>query len=191
MKPRPNPRLSAELNDLRAFFAYNAFVRRKYMALISKLPKKVVSKDKGASFPSIIDIFVHVLDVYNCWIRAYETGQACERWQHRHETGKDYYQKLIGLSLREMKFMESDVDRQIETMMRKIKPLQLEESLQFTLGSGNKRQVIRRTLSDVLWHLIEEELQHRGELNALLWQENIEPPVTSWFSWKRSKIRQR
>ena len=36
----------------------------------------------------------------------------------------------------------------------------------------------------MLWHLVEEELQHRGEVNALLWQINVDPPVTNWFDWK-------
>ncbi len=32
--------------------------------------------------------------------------------------------------------------------------------------------------------MIEEELQHRGELNALLWQINVNPPVTGWNPWE-------
>lgn len=31
-----------------------------------------------------------------------------------------------------------------------------------------------------LYHLIEHELQHRGELNALLWQINVDPPIMDW-----------
>ncbi len=36
---------------------------------------------------------------------------------------------------------------------------------------------------DVLWHLVEEELQHRGELNALLWQIDVDAPVYDWIDW--------
>jgi uncharacterized damage-inducible protein DinB len=36
---------------------------------------------------------------------------------------------------------------------------------------------------DALWHLVEEDLQHRGELNALLWQVNVDAPVVSWIKW--------
>jgi len=38
----------------------------------------------------------------------------------------------------------------------------------------------------VLWHLVEEELQHRGELNALLWQIDVEAPVMSWIDWSHA-----
>jgi uncharacterized damage-inducible protein DinB len=43
--------------------------------------------------------------------------------------------------------------------------------------------VITWSLKGMLWHLAEEELQHRGEANALLWQEDVKPPVTSWWWW--------
>jgi uncharacterized damage-inducible protein DinB len=40
-------------------------------------------------------------------------------------------------------------------------------------------------VKNMLWHLVEEELQHRGELNALLWQMDVDPPITGWGSWKK------
>jgi len=36
------------------------------------------------------------------------------------------------------------------------------------------------TVEDVLIHLFEEEVHHRGELIALFWQMNIEPPLMGW-----------
>ena len=36
------------------------------------------------------------------------------------------------------------------------------------------------TAEDVLIHVFEEEVHHRGELIALLWQLGIEPPMMSW-----------
>ncbi len=41
----------------------------------------------------------------------------------------------------------------------------------------------RIPVREVLWHLVEEELQHRGELIALLWQIDVDAPVYSWFRW--------
>ncbi len=39
------------------------------------------------------------------------------------------------------------------------------------------------SVRDVLWHLVEEELQHRGELNALLWQIDVDAPILDWIGW--------
>ena len=41
----------------------------------------------------------------------------------------------------------------------------------------------------MLWHLVEEELQHRGELNALLWQIDVEAPVSRWIDWTHAQGR--
>ena len=38
---------------------------------------------------------------------------------------------------------------------------------------------IRVTAQDILIHMFEEEVDHRGELNALLWQMGIEPPANA------------
>ena len=43
---------------------------------------------------------------------------------------------------------------------------------------------IRRTsrVKDVLIHVITEELHHRGEMIAILWQMGIQPPDMGWLS---------
>jgi uncharacterized damage-inducible protein DinB len=45
----------------------------------------------------------------------------------------------------------------------------------------------RITLRVMLWHMVEEELQHRGEMNALLWRHGIEPPVIGIQEWPARK----
>ena len=41
-------------------------------------------------------------------------------------------------------------------------------------------ETVEVTAEDILIHLFEEEIHHRGELIALLWQMNIEPPLMGW-----------
>jgi uncharacterized damage-inducible protein DinB len=43
-------------------------------------------------------------------------------------------------------------------------------------GKGKPEEV---TMEDILVHIFEEELHHRGELIAL-WQINVEPPVIGY-----------
>ena len=146
-----------------------------------------MARDRGASFPTILDIMTHVLDVYRCWLRACETGEACKRWVYKHETGKDL-PELFGLSLAEITKIEEEVDAYVDRFMQKLKAEDLDRSFQYTIGNGKNARVVTRNTGEMLWHLIEEELQHRGDLNALLWQENIDPPVTSWYEWKRVSV---
>jgi uncharacterized damage-inducible protein DinB len=36
-------------------------------------------------------------------------------------------------------------------------------------------------------HVIEHELQHRGELNALLWQIDVDPPILDWGTFEETE----
>ena len=47
---------------------YNQFLNRKYLETISKLSWEEVIKDRSASFPSLRDIFLHVLAVTDGYI---------------------------------------------------------------------------------------------------------------------------
>ena len=39
------------------------------------------------------------------------------------------------------------------------------------------------TMEAILMHMIEEELQHRGEINCMFWQQNIDPPIIEYGEW--------
>ena len=47
-------------------------------------------------------------------------------------------------------------------------------------GSGKPFEM-RANLRTIIWHLGEEELQHRGEVNALFWQSDGDAPTRAWF----------
>jgi uncharacterized damage-inducible protein DinB len=169
----------SELQALRDFFDYNTFVRKRYLSFISKLPQNLVTKDRGASFPSILDIFTHVLDVYKGWF-------------HRYEVGGEDPPEIKGLSLLQVKKLEKEVDTDISKFMRKVNKKDLNNTFEFLwVDDSNKRHPLKRRLDNMLWHLVEEELQHRGEINALLWQDDIDPPVTSWGRWREEVAKRR
>jgi uncharacterized damage-inducible protein DinB len=42
-------------------------------------------------------------------------------------------------------------------------------------------------LRQMLLHMVEEELQHRGEMNALLWQMDVDPPIVSFDDYLRKR----
>ena len=170
--PRKQISQRSELQAVKDWFDYNTFVRKRYLRSIEKLPKNVLEKNRGASFPSILDIFTHVLDVYKSWFETYETG----KWSSEIE----------GLSLAQAKKLESEVDSYLENFMKKTSAADLNNTFQYSAGKGKKKRIVTRRLIDMLWHLVEEELQHRGEMNALLWQEDIDPPITSWGRWQKS-----
>jgi uncharacterized damage-inducible protein DinB len=49
------------------------------------------------------------------------------------------------------------------------------------VGGNGKPYRASLSLADIIWHMHEEELQHRGELNAMFWQMDIDPNATAWW----------
>jgi uncharacterized damage-inducible protein DinB len=92
-----------ELESIREWYLYNSYVRKKYLkAIFEKVPKGQLYKDRGASFPSIVDIFAHVLDAYRYWFVYVYNGNLDKHrpsWRRRKYT------------LRTLREYESKVDR--------------------------------------------------------------------------------
>jgi uncharacterized damage-inducible protein DinB len=179
LKQKNAQELAGELRAIREVFEYNTFVRKKYLAFLGKLSKNTLTRDRGASHPSILDIFVHVLDDRNSWFYTYRTGK-----QDLLETKAP--------SLSDARKLETQVDKYVRNFMRKLEPEDINKPFRFTVAAGSEKgQLMTWSLKGMLWHQVEEELQHRGEINALLWQEDIDPPVTSWWRWEQATKKKR
>ena len=63
--------------------------------------------------------------------------------------------------------------------MSLLKPDDLDRLVSRTNVDGIKRNM---RVKDVLIHVVAEELHHRGEIIAILWQTNIRPPDMGWLS---------
>ena len=161
----------AELEMLRAWYGYNSYVRKKYLAALEKLPADELTKIRGASYPSVLDIFVHVLDSYRAWFKFRCRGK---EW--------DNDLRLSGriTSIAEARREEQEVDAYVLDLVDRMRPEDLRRKIQFP----DHGRILVDVQRDILWHMVEEELQHRGELNALLWQAGAEPPITDWLVWK-------
>ncbi len=164
---RRTPRVSgrSELDTIRELYRYNSRVRKKYLARIWGLPPAARYRGRGASFPSLADIFLHVLDAYRWWFRSV----------YQNDTSWKDYPLGIRLSRAQARKEERATDRLVQGILRGLRPRDLSRTLPIP-GSRGRRIAVRV----LLLHMAEEELQHRGELNALLWQDDVEPPVTGF-----------
>ncbi len=69
----------------------------------------------------------------------------------------------------------------VEARMRKyVISLISEELTKIYQTTNNADESVAISVEDVLVHLFEEEVHHRGELIALLWQMGVEHPLTGW-----------
>jgi uncharacterized damage-inducible protein DinB len=168
MTTPPSPHGRTELDVLREWIRYNSRVRKGYLAAIQQLSEVDLRKDRGASFPSIMDIFTHILDAYRWWYLFIAERRAAE-----------YTDLDAGgpLTIERLLEEERKVDDVVDRFIAGLTIAGLEET--FTVPGGS-REPFEIKARDLAWHMVEEELQHRGELNALLWQLDIDPPVVGW-----------
>ncbi len=138
---------------------YSQFLRHKYLEALNKLPWEEVVKDRGASFPSLRDIFVHIVFVADAYINYGLQGNT-------NYPSINYYEYNSIEKIR--KYLE-DVESRANANLSKM-----------TLEELEKKEA-------VLLDFFQEETHHRGELMALLWQMDIEPPHTGFLKYRHSQ----
>jgi uncharacterized damage-inducible protein DinB len=170
-----------EIQAIRLWYRYNAHLRPRYLDAIAELPPKKRALNDGASFP-LFEIFLHVLDAYRWWFRYVYQDRVREyplaRFRIRIRTLKGAQRAL------------TQTTREVHRFVSRLKEGDLDRVIEFTAPANDEWTRWRReriTMRAMLWHMVEEELQHRGEMNALLWRHGIEPPVTGIHEWPGGK----
>jgi uncharacterized damage-inducible protein DinB len=163
--------MESEVEILRTWFAYLADTRLGYLDALGKLPTAELTRDRGASFPSLLDIFAHSQGALYFWLK----DIAKFEFPAQEE---DASPATIGTLRKD----EAYVQTQLKRVMAELTEDDLSRTVVRQKGRGSSHDC-QVPVRDALWHLVEEELQHRGEINALLWQFDSEVPNVSWIKW--------
>lgn len=167
-----------ELDAIRTFFQYNARVRRHYLSALLAISPEERLKDRGASYPSLQEIFVHVLDGINWWLKFVPEDRA----------GAATLLPARTLTSAELTDQVARTERLAADFMDTLDETSLTREMICHFSENGKTTESRFPIGDVLWHVVEEELQHRGELNALMWQMDVDPPIATVDDWNASKV---
>ncbi len=166
--------LGTELEVITRWYEYNSYMRKRYLnAIFHKIPARMRYRDSGASFPTMVDIFVHVLDAYRWWFTYVYEDRLSEYERHR---GKRRTRKEVAKE-------EREVDSLVKGFVKRLGDDDLDRVIRYKDG----RVVKTVRLGDMLHHMIDEELQHRGEINALFWQRDVDPPIVGFHEWVRKR----
>jgi uncharacterized damage-inducible protein DinB len=157
-----------ELELVQEWYRYNAAVRDVYLDTLLSMPKKDRLRDRGASFPSLQEVFVHVLDAYRWWFFHVATDDA---GSYRDLPARE-------MTPNQIRGAVHDVNKLVFGYLRQLSDRDLSQFLTAKYVEDGKKGQIKIRVRDMVWHMVEEELQHRGELNALLWQIDVDPPIS-------------
>jgi uncharacterized damage-inducible protein DinB len=155
---------------------YSQFLRHKYLETLSQLPWEELVKDRGASFPSLRDIYVHIVFVVDAYINYMLQGNP-------NYPGVNYseYDSIGKMT----KYLE-EVESKANLYLGKLTPEDMVRSIERKQKDGSTFPV---PVEDILLDLFQEETHHRGELIALLWQMDVTPPHKSFIYYLRSQSR--
>ena len=153
------------------FYRYNSRVRKKYLDAMEKLPWEEIVKDRGASFGSIRNVFLHTLDAYRRWFQAVINGIPYQRDYYLISTAQNYK------SVSDLRAFENEIDSLVMGIVEALHDEDLSRVFVFEGRDKVNRNIV---MEEILMHMIEEELQHRGEINCMFWQQDIDPPITAY-----------
>jgi uncharacterized damage-inducible protein DinB len=152
-------------------YQYSSKVRRRFAEKLSEIPWESVGKNREASFHSMKNILIHMIDnenwIINCMIR-----NRGENEDKRKRKSEDYTN--MQMILDHLDEVESRTRKYLEGASE----AELKRKVMFTI-SPKKSFVL--SVEECVLQSVTEDLYHLGELIALLWQENIEPPKMQWF----------
>jgi len=171
--------VESELEIIRAWFTYIADTREGYLETLGKIPASELTKDRGASHPSLLDVFAHSQGALYFWLKD------CAKFPFPAQEDDPNPP-----TIRTLRTDEAYIQAQLKRVMAELTDADLTRTVARQKGRGSDHDC-QVPIREVLWHLVEEELQHRGEINALLWQIDVDAPVVSWIQWAHTVGRMR
>jgi uncharacterized damage-inducible protein DinB len=154
--------------DIRDLLSYNEVARHAFFKSFSKLSWDDLVKNRGASYNSIRNIFIHSLNGTNHWLDFLQ-----DEPERSYKEFDDYK------TLEEIEAYMHSVEKRMNRYLKSLSPRGLEKEYH---GKG-KEENKRITAEEVLVHVFEEEIHHRGELIALYWQMGITPPLVDFVDF--------
>jgi len=157
--------------DSRNLLEYGQSLRNRYLEQLAKLPWEEVVKSRGASFDSLQNIFLHTVDAEDRLVN-YVIADRTKDWVSR---SPEEFHDMDSLRKR-----AGEVESKTEAYLAKMTPAELERKVEFS-RPGTPPMLVR--VEDILIHAALENIHHFGELIALLWQMDVEPPHMGWIGY--------
>ncbi|MCJ7469617.1 DinB family protein [Candidatus Bathyarchaeota archaeon] len=152
--------------DVKSLLKYNESVRHRYFESLARLSWTEFTKNREASFNSFRNIFIHTLEAMDYWLDLLKKESLHSRKKF------DEYK-----TFEEVESYMEHVGKRMQEYLKSLPSAGLKKMYTIT---GEKHKSTRITAEDILIHVFEEEVHHRGELNALLWQMDVDPPPMGW-----------
>ena len=160
------------IEEMRERFDYLIETRSQFLETFRGIGWNSFSKDRGASWGSMLGIFLHVLDDEEGWLQfGAKRGSILDGPDRKIQDYHDFDQ---------LSDDNSKVGRLTQTYLASLSDEDLARDISLELSDG----MYQRKISKILMHAWVDELAHVGEWICLLWQLDVKPPYMDWLDYR-------
>ena len=156
---------------MRELFDYLSDTRSRFLKTFRELGWEAFSQDRGATWGSMLGIFLHILDVEEGWL---QYGARMKSILNAPDRKIEDFQGFDQLAADNSKV--SELTREY---LAALEDEDLDQEVSFEEPAGQTR----RRLGKIIGHAAVDELAHVGELICLLWQLDVKPPYLDWLDY--------
>jgi uncharacterized damage-inducible protein DinB len=157
--------------DVKGLVEYSQWLRDRYLEQLARLPWEEVVKGRGASFDSLRNVFLHTVDAEDRLVNYVISGRMKDWVSRSAEEFGD---------LGSVRQHAVEVELKTRTYLARLTSVELDRKVEFG-RPGTPPMLVR--VEDILMHAALENIHHFGELIALMWQMDVEPPHMGWISY--------
>jgi uncharacterized damage-inducible protein DinB len=138
---------------------------------LATLPWEDIIKNRGASFDSLRNILLHTIDAEDRLVNYIIPGRTKD-WVSRNI---DQFRDMDSIRKR-----QREMESKAKDYVAKLDSAALERKVEMPSMGMNSISV---RVEDVIVHAALENIHHFGELIALLWQMDLNPPHMGWIGY--------
>jgi uncharacterized damage-inducible protein DinB len=149
-------------------------LRADFFECAAKLGWKEFAKDRGVSMHSFRNVFLHLAYAEEQHVTQFCEGKPTPWMPEVMKIPRDRYLTVASVRkrLREVRAMGDQRFKKWNTSLELAKP---------AVWVATKKYPLRLSRDSALAQCLTEHLLHLGEVEAMLWQLDVEPPNTFWI----------
>ena len=159
------------MDELQRLIDYNRWATRRLLDAASALSDEDARRDLKGSFPSVLDTLTHMLGAEWAWL---------ERWKGRSPTAF-----LESSALDSVRALRARWDLLWRDQQGFLDPLEEGDQTRDVAYKTFKGDPDRRSLGDLIRHVVNHGTYHRGQVVTMLRQLGVAPPPTDYVRWLR------
>ena len=159
--------------EVRELFDYLIETRSRFLEKCREIGWAEFTKNRGATWDSMLAIFLHILDNEEGWWQIALKGGSLSETPDRKPGDYANFDQLSQDNSRVGALTRSRLDNLTEA--------DLTRSVDF-----RAQDRLMRSFERIVMHAFVDELAHVGELVCLLWQLDVEPPFIDWLDYRVS-----